>query len=105
MGQVLGTPHYMSPEQGEGKSIDYRSDLYSAGIMLYELLAGVKPFSANTAAAIIYQHVHTEIPRLPRELDHYQDIINKAMAKDPDERYQTAKEFIADLELVEKDFL
>ena len=104
VGQVLGTPHYMSPEQGEGKSIDYRSDLYSAGIMLYELLAGVKPFSANTAAAIIYQHVHTDIPRLPRELDHYQDIIDKAMAKDPEERYQTAKELISDLESAEKDF-
>lgn len=104
IGQVLGTPHYMSPEQGEGKRIDYRSDLYSAGILLYELLAGVKPFSAQTAAAIIYQHVHTEIPKLPKELDHYQDIIDKAMAKDPDERYQTAKEFIVDLESAERDF-
>jgi serine/threonine protein kinase len=104
VGQVLGTPHYMSPEQGEGKPLDYRSDLYSAGVLLYELLAGVKPFTGHTAAALIYQHVHSEIPRLPAELDHYQDIIDRVLAKNPDDRYQTAKEFIRDLESAEKDF-
>lgn len=104
IGQVLGTPHYMSPEQGEGKKLDFRSDLYSAGIMLYELLAGEKPYTGQTAAALIYQHVHADIPRLPAELDHYQDIIDRAMAKDPDKRYQTAKELIRDLESAERDF-
>jgi serine/threonine protein kinase len=104
VGQVLGTPHYMSPEQGEGKKIDFRSDLYSAGIMLFELLTGEKPYNGQTPAALIYQHVHAEIPKLPKELDHYQDIIDKALAKNPQKRYQTAREFIKDLESAERDF-
>lgn len=104
VGQILGTPHYMSPEQGEGKSIDFRSDLYSAGVLLFELLTGEKPFSGHTPAALIYQHVHAEIPKLPKELDHYQDIIDRALAKNPDDRYQAARDFIYDLESAEKDF-
>jgi len=104
VGQVLGTPHYMSPEQGEGKKIDYRADLYSVGVMLYELLAGEKPFSGQTPAALIYQHVHADIPKLPRALDHYQDIIDRALAKNPKDRYKTARELIGDLESAERDF-
>lgn len=104
VGQVLGTPHYMSPEQGEGKKVDFRSDLYSAGVMLYELLTGDKPFTGQTPAALIYQHVHAPIPKLPRELDHYQDIIDRALAKKPKNRYQTARELILDLESAERDF-
>jgi serine/threonine protein kinase len=102
IGQVLGTPHYMSPEQGEGKFVDYRSDLYSAGVMLYELLTGQKPYKANTPSGVIYQHVHADIPQLPRELSRYQDIINRALAKCPDDRYQTARELINVLEEVEQ---
>ena len=102
IGQVLGTPHYMSPEQGEGQAVDYRSDLYSTGIILYELLTGQKPFTANTPAAVIYQHVHTEIPRLPLPLSRYQPIIDRAMAKEPDRRYQTAREMIVDFEAAEQ---
>lgn len=101
IGQVLGTPHYMSPEQGEGKQVDERSDLYSAGVLLYELLANKKPFVAKTPAALIYQHVHGDIPKLPQNLLHYQHIINKALAKDPDDRYQSAMEFIKVLETME----
>jgi len=104
VGQVLGTPHYMSPEQGEGKKTDFRADLYSVGIMLYELLTGEKPFSGQTPAALIYQHVHTPIPKLPQELDHYQDIIDRALAKKPEDRYQTARDLIRDLESAERDF-
>ncbi|MEX2523459.1 MAG: protein kinase [Gammaproteobacteria bacterium] len=104
VGQILGTPHYMSPEQGEGKPLDFRSDLYSAGVLLFELLAGEKPYSGHTAAALIYQHVHADIPRLPKELDHYQDVIDRALAKNPDDRYQTARELIFDLESAERDF-
>jgi serine/threonine protein kinase len=104
MGQVLGTPHYMSPEQGEGHPIDYRSDLYSAGILLYELLTGEKPYTAMTPAALIYQHVHADIPQLPDELRQYQGIIEKTLAKDPNHRYQTARDLIIDLETAERDF-
>ncbi|MFQ5661604.1 MAG: protein kinase [Gammaproteobacteria bacterium] len=103
VGQVLGTPHYMSPEQGEGKPIDTRSDLYSAGVLLYELLAGDKPFAAKTPAALIYQHVHGEIPKLPAGMSRYQHIIDRALAKNPDERYRTAMEFIQVLEKAEQE--
>jgi len=104
-GQVLGTPHYMSPEQGEGHAVDFRSDLYSAGVMLYELLAGSKPYTAMTPAGIIYQHVHADIPTLPRQLRRYQVIIDKTMAKRPGDRYQTARDLIEVLEKAEKDFI
>lgn len=103
IGQVLGTPHYMSPEQGEGKQLDARSDIYSAGVLLYELLVGEKPFSGNTPAALIYQHVHGERPRLPSKLANYQEIIDRALAKNPDDRYQTAKELIRELEAAEQE--
>ena len=99
--QVLGTPVYMSPEQGSGKAIDNRSDLYSAGVLFYELLTGDKPYQANTPAALIYKHIYDPIPRLPAKLERYQFIIDKAMAKLPGDRYQTAKEFIQVLESVE----
>ena len=98
MGQILGTPHYMSPEQGEGGNIDTRSDLYSLGVILYELLTGDKPFSAATAATLIYQHVHAPIPRLPSALKQYQNIIDSLLAKKPDDRMQTARELIDALE-------
>lgn len=104
IGQVLGTPHYMSPEQGEGKPVDFRSDIYSAGVMLYELLTGAKPFTARTPAALIYQHVHGEIPKLPPELSQYQSIIDKMLAKDPKDRIQTARDLIHVLEAAERDY-
>jgi eukaryotic-like serine/threonine-protein kinase len=99
MGQILGTPHYMSPEQGEGVDVDARTDLYSLGVVLYELLTGDKPYSAATPAALIYQHVHAPIPRLPRALKQYQDIIDSLLAKKADDRLQTAREVITALEL------
>jgi len=98
MGQILGTPHYMSPEQGEGVSVDARTDLYSLGVLYYELLTGKKPFSAATAAALIYQHVHAPIPTLPDELKQYQSIIDSLLAKKADDRMQTARELIIALE-------
>lgn len=98
LGQILGTPHYMSPEQGEGDNVDTRSDLYSMGVILYELLTGDKPYTAPTAATLIYQHVHAPIPRLPSALKQYQDIIDALLAKDPKNRMQTARELINALE-------
>ena len=98
LGQILGTPHYMSPEQAEGDNVDVRADLYSLGVILYELLTGDKPFSAKTPAALIYQHVHTPIPRMPSKLKRYQDMVDHLLAKKPDDRIQSAREVIHLLE-------
>lgn len=101
LGQVLGTPHYMSPEQAEGLPIDQRADIYSAGILLYELLMRKKPFTATTPAALIYQHVHSPVPRLPGNLSIFQEVIDRTMAKDPADRYQSADELIDKLESID----
>ena len=95
LGQIIGTPHYMSPEQGEGLGVDSRTDLYSAGVILYEMLMKEKPFKAPSPASLIYKHVHEDIPRLPEDLNRFQGILDKLMAKDPDDRYQTASELIS----------
>ncbi len=98
LGQILGTPHYMSPEQGEGGEIDTRTDLYSLGVLFYELLTGEKPFTAANPAALIYQHVNAPIPKLKGELKQYQGAINGLLAKKPGDRIQTAREIIEILE-------
>tara|TARA_R110000782_G_scaffold82663_8_gene162467 strand:- start:976 stop:2253 length:1278 start_codon:yes stop_codon:yes gene_type:complete len=98
MGQILGTPHYMSPEQGAGDDVDTRTDIYSIGVILYELLTGDKPYAAATAASLIYQHIHAPIPRLASSLKQYQDIIDALLAKKPGDRIQTADELIKLLE-------
>ena len=64
-GSVLGTPNYLSPEQALGRDADQRADLYSAGVIFYEMLTGQKPFRAETASALVYQHVHADVPTLP----------------------------------------
>ena len=102
IGQILGTPHYMSPEQAEGLSIDRRTDLYSAGVMLYELLMREKPYSAPTPAALMFKHIHQEIPRLPEGLNRFQEVIDNLMAKDPADRYSSANELIQALTPLEE---
>lgn len=102
IGKVLGTPHYMSPEQGQGLELDYRSDIYSAGVLFYELLTGKKPFRAETPPALIYQHIHGKIPALDQSMNMYQPILEKCLAKKPDDRYQNAEELIRDLETFEQ---
>ena len=101
LGQVLGTPHYMSPEQGEGKKIDQRADIYSAGVLLFELLTKEKPYTASTTAALIYQHVYAPIPKLPDDLSMFQEVIDKTLAKHPEDRYQSAADLIQKLESLE----
>ena len=96
-GEIVGTPHYMSPEQGAGREVDARTDLYSAGAMFYELLTQSKPFSGTNIEALIYQHVHEPIPRLPASLKKFQWIIDGLMEKDPNCRMSTANELIYNL--------
>ncbi len=101
-GSVVGTPAYMSPEQGMGKEIDHRSDIYSLGIILYEMLTRRVPFVAETPVAVVFKHVQEPLPPLssfnvevPPEVE---TTLGKALAKNPDERYQTAEEFIRALQ-------
>ena len=99
---VIGTAHYLSPEQARGEHVDARSDVYSVGCLLYELLTGGPPFSGDTAVAVAYQHVR-EDPVPPSRLESdvtapVDAIVLKAMAKNPANRYQTAGDMRADIE-------
>ncbi len=101
-GQVLGTPNYMSPEQVKGKPLDGRSDLFSLGVILYEMLTGEKPFVGQNVTTIIYKIVN-ETPITPRDLDvtvhpGLSAIVTKALAKAPDDRYQSGADMVRDLE-------
>jgi WD40 repeat protein/tRNA A-37 threonylcarbamoyl transferase component Bud32 len=95
-GQILGTPEYMSPEQGQGQEVTPRSDIYSLGVVLYEMLAGKVPFEAPTPLALMMKHASDPPPPIPEinaELPAaMQAAVEKALAKDPEDRYQTASE-------------
>lgn len=91
-GLIFGTPHYMSPEQGHGKPIDARSDIYALGIMLYEMLTGKKPFDADNHMAILVHHAKAPIPKLPERIAHLQPLIDTLMAKDVDARPANASD-------------
>lgn len=96
-GALPGTPAYMSPEQISGAPADHRSDLYSAGILLYEMLARKRPFVADTFSAIATQHLYGEPPPLPREAHGFEPIYRRLLAKDPADRFQSAAEVITEL--------
>ena len=101
-GQVVGTPNYMSPEQVKGRKLDGRSDLFSLGVVLYEMLTGERPFTGENVTTIIYKIVN-EQPPAPRDLDvtvhpGLSAAVMKALAKNPDQRYQSGAEFTRDLE-------
>jgi eukaryotic-like serine/threonine-protein kinase len=105
---VLGTAQYLSPEQAKGETVDSRSDLYSTGCVLFELLTGRPPFTGESPVAIAYQHV-SEMPPLASGINPdvpltYDPVVQKALAKTSAERYQTASEMRADIELLLKGF-
>ena len=91
-GEIFGTPYYMSPEQGHAVDVDERSDVYSLGVIFYEMLTGEKPFRASNAMGIIYKHSNSPIPLLPHRLSRYQLLINILLAKKPADRLQRANE-------------
>ena len=91
-GEIFGTPYYMSPEQGHGNTVDERSDLYSLGVIFYEMLTGRKPFKADTAMGIIYLHGNAPVPLLPTRFAQYQAMLNMMLAKFPGDRLQSAAE-------------
>jgi predicted negative regulator of RcsB-dependent stress response len=96
-GQIFGTPSYMSPEQVTGKGIDRRSDIFSLGVMLYEMVTGRKPFVGDSVITITYNIMNMEAPPLPGGPPGLDAVIRRAMAKDPGRRYQSIGEMAEDL--------
>lgn len=99
-GSAIGTPYYMSPEQTKGKNVDYRSDIYSLGVVLFQMLTGHVPYEADSAVAVGIKHITAPIPVLPNSLKMYQTIINTALAKSPEHRYQSAGEMIKAMDAI-----
>lgn len=102
---VLGSVHYFSPEQASGGKIDERTDIYSLGVVMYEMMTGVVPFEGDTAISVVLQHVQNDIPlptkynrRIPQLVER---VILKAMAKNPDDRFQTISEMMSELRMAQ----
>ena len=96
-GQVLGSPYYISPEQSQGQRVDARTDLYSLGVMFYEMLTGQRPYSGRSAIAIMAQHAGSPVPILPPNVALQQALLDRLMAKRLEDRYATSDELLADL--------
>lgn len=100
-GMVIGTPNYMSPEQARGHALDGRADLYSLGIVLYEMLVGHVPYQAADSVAIGVMHLTAEIPRLPPQYGAIQPIIERLLAKDPSHRFQTGAQLVTAIDALQ----
>jgi serine/threonine protein kinase len=94
-GQLIATPRYMSPEQCLSLPVDARSDLYSLGVIFYEMLTGQKIFESADATAVVHMHINAAVPRLPQQLAGYQPVLDRLLAKKPEDRYQSALELFA----------
>ena len=101
-GLTVGSSGYMAPEQARGEVVDGRADLYSVGVLAYELLTGELPYRASDALALALMHVQDPIPRLPQGKRHWQAFIDRAMAKSRDARYQNAQEMAQALDPIER---
>ncbi len=94
-GTSIGTPHYMSPEQVQGTGeVDWRTDLYSLGATLYEMLTGTVPYNADSPVAVALKHIKDPVPELPEAFAEFQPLIDKLMAKKPGDRFQSAHELL-----------
>jgi hypothetical protein len=92
--EIFGTPYYMSPEQGHAEEIDARSDLYSLGVMYYEMLTGQKPYTGATAMEVIYKHKRADIPVIAPKFAAFEGMLRRLLAKAPADRYQSAGELL-----------
>ncbi len=104
-GMTLGSSGYMAPEQARGEHIDGRADLYGVGVLAYELLCGEMPFRASDPLALAIRHAQDPVPRLPPTRRHWQDFIDRALAKRPDQRYRNAAAMLRALDQVERHIL
>jgi eukaryotic-like serine/threonine-protein kinase len=99
--EIAGTPYYISPEQAGGAAVDERADLYSLGVILYQMLTGEKPYVGATTEEILEQHRNAAVPSLPSGLAAYQPLLNKLLAKDPNQRFGSAREALEALQQAE----
>jgi hypothetical protein len=88
--EIFGTPYYMSPEQGHAEESDGRSDLYSLGVMFYEMLTGHKPYTGATAMEVIYKHKRADLPQIAPQYAEFRELLLRLLAKSPTDRYQSA---------------
>lgn len=101
-GLAVGSTAYMPPEQARGLEVDRRADLYSVGVLAWEMLTGQLPYNAGDALSMALMHTQDPIPRLPAPLRHWQGFIDRAMAKKPEERFASAREMLEALEALEQ---
>jgi hypothetical protein len=97
-GTILGSPFYMSPEQAEGLLVDGRTDIYSLGVIFYEMLTGERPYDGDSAIKVIMQHIQSPVPQLPPELDQFQPLLNRLMVKNRDQRIPDAGQVVTEVE-------
>ena len=93
----MGSPHYMSPEQAQGRDVDCRSDIYSLGIVFYEMLTGVKPFDDESDIKTIVKHMNAPMPALPETHARFEEIVERMTAKRTEDRYADADELLTHL--------
>jgi len=103
-GLALGSGGYMAPEQARGEEVDGRADLYSVGVLAWELLTGRLPFHSSEPLALALMHAQDPVPKLPEALSHWQDFIERAMAKAPEDRFRNAREMLDALERLRAEF-
>jgi hypothetical protein len=99
--EIFGTPYYMSPEQGHAEPVDVRSDLYSLGVIFYEMLTGARPYTGSTAMEVIYKHKRADLPPLNPRHAEFEYILRRLLAKSPQDRFQSAGELLGALDALE----